>query len=77
MDEGQLTIDGVDIKDLNINWLRSNIGLVSQEPVLFDTTIGENIRFGREDVTQSELEQACRDAKAYEFICKLPEVSAP
>ena len=71
---GSITIDGVNIKDLNIRWLREHIGLVSQEPILFATTIGENIKFGRADVTEAEMDQACRDAKAYEFIQKLPKV---
>jgi ABC-type multidrug transport system fused ATPase/permease subunit len=46
IEQGRVTLDGIDIKDLNINWLRSQIGFVSQEPVLFDTTILENIKMG-------------------------------
>jgi ABC-type multidrug transport system fused ATPase/permease subunit len=46
IEKGMITIDGRDIKKLNISWLRSNIGLVSQEPVLFNTTIFENICYG-------------------------------
>lgn len=50
------------------------IGVVSQEPVLFATTIAENIRYGRLDVTQYEIEQAAKEANAYDFIMTLPDV---
>ncbi len=50
------------------------IGVVSQEPILFATTITENIRYGRPDVTQEEIEQASKEANAYDFIMKLPDV---
>lgn len=69
---GAILLDGHDIRDLNISWLRSQIGVVGQEPVLFGTTIGENIRFGREDATQDEIEKAAKDANAHNFIMKLP-----
>ena len=55
-------------------WLRQNIGVVSQEPVLFATTIAENIRYGREGVTKEEIETAARNANAYDFVSKLPQV---
>ncbi|XP_072548370.1 ATP-dependent translocase ABCB1 [Salminus brasiliensis] len=71
--EGTVTIDGHDIRTMNIRCLRELIGVVSQEPVLFATTISENIRYGREDVTQEEIEQATREANAYDFIMKLPD----
>uniref|UniRef100_A0A8D2Q945 ABC-type xenobiotic transporter n=1 Tax=Varanus komodoensis TaxID=61221 RepID=A0A8D2Q945_VARKO len=71
--EGQVTIDGHDIRTLNIKWLRENIGIVSQEPVLFGTTIAGNIRYGREDITDAEIEQAAKEANAYDFISKLPD----
>lgn len=70
----QVTIDGHDIRSLNVRGLREMIGVVSQEPVLFATTIAENIRYGRQDVTQEEIEQATREANAYNFIMKLPNV---
>ncbi|XP_077070050.1 ATP-dependent translocase ABCB1 isoform X2 [Siphateles boraxobius] len=70
--EGTVTIDGHDIRSLNVRSLRELIGVVSQEPVLFATTISENIRYGRQDVTQEEIEQAAREANAYDFIMKLP-----
>ncbi|XP_044151274.1 ATP-dependent translocase ABCB1-like isoform X2 [Bufo gargarizans] len=71
--KGEITLDGHDIRSLNIKWLRDNIGLVGQEPVLFATTIKENICFGRDGVTDTEIEQAAREANAYDFISKLPE----
>lgn len=71
----KVCIDGIDIKELNVEWLRQKIGVVSQEPVLFDTTIEENIRYGREGVTQQEIEKAAKEANAHDFISKLPEVN--
>lgn len=71
--EGSVSIDGHDIRSLNVRGLRELIGVVSQEPVLFATTIAENIRYGRQDVTQDEIEQAAREANAYNFIMKLPD----
>ncbi|XP_056308710.1 ATP-dependent translocase ABCB1-like [Danio aesculapii] len=71
--EGSVSIDGHDIRSLNVRGLRELIGVVSQEPVLFATTIAENIRYGRQDVTQEEIEQAAREANAYNFIMKLPD----
>ncbi|XP_040208751.1 ATP-dependent translocase ABCB1-like [Rana temporaria] len=71
--EGEVMVDGQDIRSLNVKWLRDNIGVVSQEPVLFGTTICENIRFGRDGVTEQEIEQAAREANAYDFISKLPD----
>jgi len=67
------SMDGMDIKNLNIGWLRDRIGLVGQEPVLFGTSIGENIKFGREGVTDAEVEKACQEANAWGFIQKLPK----
>ncbi|XP_029359235.1 ATP-dependent translocase ABCB1 [Echeneis naucrates] len=71
--EGSVCIDGHDIRSLNIRYLREMIGVVSQEPILFATTIAENIRYGRPDVTQQEIEQAAREANAYDFIMNLPD----
>ncbi|XP_075422827.1 ATP-dependent translocase ABCB1-like isoform X2 [Ascaphus truei] len=70
---GEILLDGHDVRTLNVKWLRENIGIVSQEPVLFGTTIEENIRYGREDVTNDEIEQAAKEANAYDFISKLPD----
>uniref|UniRef100_A0A672J3I9 ATP-binding cassette, sub-family B (MDR/TAP), member 4 n=1 Tax=Salarias fasciatus TaxID=181472 RepID=A0A672J3I9_SALFA len=68
-----VSIDGHDIRSLNIRYLREMIGVVSQEPILFATTISENIRYGRPDVTQQEIEQAAKEANAYDFIMQLPD----
>lgn len=70
----QVFVDGHDIRSLNIRHLREMIGVVSQEPILFATTIAENIRYGRTDVTQEEIIQATKEANAYDFIMKLPDV---
>ncbi|KAF2069672.1 hypothetical protein CYY_009009 [Polysphondylium violaceum] len=70
--EGQILLDGDDIKKFNVRALRQKIGLVSQEPVLFATTISENIRYGKEDATQEEIEEAARLANAHQFISQLP-----
>nr|XP_033787111.1 ATP-dependent translocase ABCB1 [Geotrypetes seraphini] len=71
-ENGEITIDGQDIRNLNTRYLREIIGVVSQEPVLFDTTIAENICYGREDVTMQEIESASKEANAYNFIMELP-----
>ncbi|XP_066928852.1 ATP-dependent translocase ABCB1-like isoform X2 [Clytia hemisphaerica] len=71
--QGSVTLDGHDLKTLNVNWLRKNIGVVSQEPVLFDMTITENIKFGAiHQATQNEVEEAAKMANAHDFISKLP-----
>uniref|UniRef100_A0A8C5XYS9 Bile salt export pump n=1 Tax=Microcebus murinus TaxID=30608 RepID=A0A8C5XYS9_MICMU len=71
--EGMVTLDGHDIRSLNIQWLRDQIGIVEQEPVLFATTIAENIRYGREDATMEDIVQAAKEANAYNFIMDLPQ----
>lgn len=70
----QVTLDGHDIRGLNIQWLRSLIGIVEQEPVLFATTIAENIRYGRPGVTMDDIATAAKEANAYNFIMDLPQV---
>ncbi|CAD5221357.1 unnamed protein product [Bursaphelenchus okinawaensis] len=72
-DSGHITIDGQTYEDMNTKWLRSVIGIVSQEPVLFAATISENLRMGKENATRDEMIQVCKDANAHEFICKLPD----
>uniref|UniRef100_A0A7M4FAJ1 Multidrug resistance protein 1-like n=1 Tax=Crocodylus porosus TaxID=8502 RepID=A0A7M4FAJ1_CROPO len=71
--EVSITLDGRDIRTLNVRWLRENIGIVSQEPVLFATTIAENIRYGREDISDVEIEQAAKEANAFDFVSRLPD----
>ncbi|XP_046665840.1 multidrug resistance protein homolog 49 isoform X2 [Homalodisca vitripennis] len=70
-DSGSVTLNGVDLKNLDLRWVRSQIGLVGQEPVLFNMTIAENICCDLR-VTRAEMEQAARDANAHDFINKLP-----
>ncbi|KAG5856705.1 hypothetical protein ANANG_G00010730 [Anguilla anguilla] len=72
-DVGEVLLDGHDVRSLNLKWLRQNMGIVSQEPVLFGTTIEQNIRYGREDATNEDIERAIREANAYDFISKLPD----
>ncbi|KAK5581948.1 hypothetical protein RB653_003529 [Dictyostelium firmibasis] len=72
-DEGEVYLDEVNIKDINIHSLRKNIGLVSQEPVLFANSIAENIRYGNENATLDQIIEACKTANAHDFISALPE----
>ena len=76
---GCLTIDGISLRDLNIRWLRSQIGIVSQEPVLFDTSIAENIRYGANyrQVSDDEVIEAAKAANIHGFIETLPQVCDP
>uniref|UniRef100_A0A672R999 Bile salt export pump n=1 Tax=Sinocyclocheilus grahami TaxID=75366 RepID=A0A672R999_SINGR len=71
--EGMVTLDGHDIRGLNIQWLRSLIGIVEQEPVLFATSIAENIRYGRPGVSNDDIITAAKEANAYNFIMDLPQ----
>eukprot|EP00921_Rhytidocystis_pertsovi_P018952 GHVQ01030034.1.p1 GENE.GHVQ01030034.1~~GHVQ01030034.1.p1 ORF type:complete len:1199 (-),score=141.27 GHVQ01030034.1:426-4022(-) len=70
---GRITIDGVDIRDMNLRFLRSQLALVSQEPVLFNTTIEDNVRYGKHDASQTDVENACKLANAHTFIQAFPE----
>lgn len=70
--QGTVMVDGNDVKELNVAWLRKHIGVVGQEPVLFNTTIAENISFGAEGATEKDIEEAAREANAHDFISKLP-----
>ncbi|KAG2714415.1 hypothetical protein I3760_03G025800 [Carya illinoinensis] len=69
---GEILLDGVAIDKLQLRWLRSQMGLVSQEPALFATTIKENILFGKEDATEEEVIEAGKAANAHNFISQLP-----
>jgi subfamily B ATP-binding cassette protein MsbA len=71
--DGHITIDGLDIRDLTLNSLRQLIGVVTQETLLFNFSVRDNIRFGRPDATDEEVETAARVANAHDFICALPE----
>ncbi|KAJ6843704.1 ABC transporter B family member 19-like [Iris pallida] len=70
--QGQVLLDNVDIRTLQLSWLREQIGLVNQEPALFATTILENILYGKPDATISEVEAAASAANAHSFIALLP-----
>ncbi|XP_051140937.1 ABC transporter B family member 15-like isoform X2 [Andrographis paniculata] len=70
---GKILLDGVAIDKLQLKWLRSQMGLVSQEPVLFATTIKENILFGKEDASMEEVIEAAKAANAHNFITQLPQ----
>ena len=74
--QGFLTLEGVDLRDLNLKWLRSQIGMVSQEPVLFDVSIAENIRYGAlsREVSDEEVIEVAKAANIHSFIESLPEV---
>ncbi|XP_048060775.1 ATP-binding cassette sub-family B member 10, mitochondrial [Megalobrama amblycephala] len=75
-DSGVVTVDGHDIRDLNPYWLRSHIGTVSQEPVLFSCSIAENIAYGATDssqVTVEEIYRAAKIANAHDFIQEFPK----
>ncbi|XP_019084619.1 PREDICTED: ABC transporter B family member 5 [Camelina sativa] len=69
---GQVLIDGVDLKEFQVKWIRGKIGLVSQEPVLFSSSIKENIGYGKESATVEEIKAAAKIANAANFIDKLP-----
>ncbi|XP_053957186.1 multidrug resistance protein homolog 65 [Anastrepha ludens] len=70
---GSITLDGLDIRKYNIHWLRSNIAVVGQEPVLFQGTIADNISYGKTNATQREIEAAAKTTGVHDFICSLPE----
>ena len=69
---GRIVVDGHDLRDVTIRSLREQIAVVPQEPILFADTIRENIRYGRLDATDAEIEEAARSANATEFISRLP-----
>jgi glucan exporter ATP-binding protein len=70
--EGRITIDGQDLRDVTLESLRSNIGVVFQESLLFNRSIRDNLIVGHEDASDAEIEQACRMADAHEFIIRQP-----
>jgi len=72
-DEGEVTIDGKNVRDYTLDELRSLIGIVPQKALLFSGTIADNIRFGKEDASEEEIRQAAETAQAMEFIGQMPE----
>ena len=73
VNEGVIEIDGHDVRDVTLDSLREQIGIVPQETMLFSSSVRENIRYGRLDATDEEIEEAARAANAEEFILQLPE----
>lgn len=71
---GQVLIDNISLSEYNIKWLRNQIGLVSQEPVLFGVSIAENILYGSENASMEDVVNASRKANAHDFIIKFPKV---
>jgi len=71
--QGRVTVDGVDVRDLSLASLRSEIGVIAQDPFLFSATVRENIAFGRPDATDEDVERAARLAQAHDFVAALPD----
>ncbi|PPD83946.1 hypothetical protein GOBAR_DD19120 [Gossypium barbadense] len=71
---GEVLIDGINLKEFQLRWIRGKIGLVSQEPVLFTSSIRDNIAYGKEGATTEEIRAAAELANASKFIDKLPQV---
>ena len=69
---GSIQIDGIDVKDLTLESLRSSIGVVTQDAHLFHESIAENLRYAKHDATEEEMEQACRSAQIWELVQSLP-----
>lgn len=74
-EHGTIRFDGTPIQQLNVNWLRSQIGIVSQTPVIFSATVEENLRMGNDNATMDQMVKVCKMANAHEFIRRLPDVS--
>jgi ATP-binding cassette subfamily B protein len=72
-DEGRVTLDGRDVRELDPEWLRRQIGVVSQEPILFSASVLDNIRYARPDATRDEVIAAARTANAHDFIAAFPD----
>jgi ATP-binding cassette subfamily B protein len=70
---GVVRVDGHDVRDVSLDWLRSQIGIVTQESYLFHATVDENLRYAKPDATRAEIEAACKAAYIHEFIVGLPE----
>lgn len=73
LSEGHIRFDGLDLRDIALTSLRSRIALVTQDPFLFDDTLRANIAYGNEGAGDAEIEQAARDAAAYDFITAMPQ----
>jgi ABC-type multidrug transport system fused ATPase/permease subunit len=73
VDAGRVTVDGADVRDVALDSLRADVGIVSQDTFLFSTTVAENIAYGTPDASPEEIVRAARQAQAHEFICDLPD----
>lgn len=73
VDEGEISIDGITIKQMKLASLRGLMGLVTQDSILFNDTIRENLKLGKENATENELEEALKIANAYDFVMALPK----
>lgn len=71
--KGQVLIDGIDVREYSLSALRNKIGFIPQKALLFTGTIAENLRYGKEDATQADLERAAEIAQAADFIAKTPD----
>lgn len=71
---GEVLIDGINLKEFQLRWIRGKIGLVSQEPVLFATSIRNNITYGKDNATIEEIRAAAELANVAKFVDKLPKV---
>ncbi len=69
-------IDSTDLRDINLSWWRSQVGMVTQEPTLFNVSIAENLAYGdlSRDVTMKEIIEAAKNANIHDFIQQLPQV---
>ena len=70
---GKITIDGIDIREVSLSSIRSQIGLVTQELILFNDTVRNNIAYGLEEISLDKIKEAAKAAKAHDFIMKLPK----
>ncbi|CAG8541359.1 6798_t:CDS:10, partial [Scutellospora calospora] len=73
VNSGEVEVEGVNVKQWNLEYLRANMALVGQEPVLFDLTIEENIAYGKEGCTKEDVEEAAKEANIHNFITALPD----
>jgi ATP-binding cassette subfamily B protein len=71
--EGRVTLDGHDLRDLDPQWVRDQIGVVSQEPILFSASVADNIRYARPNATDAQVEAAARAANAHDFVLGFPD----
>ncbi|RKG63191.1 ATP-binding cassette domain-containing protein [Corallococcus sp. CA054B] len=71
--QGELRLDGRPLKSLDPSWLRGHVGMVAQEPLLFSCSIADNIRYGRPDATDAQVEAAAKAANAHDFIQRFPD----